>query len=322
MITGATGLLGSHLIKKLIKSNTRDRIIGLSRSGIPLQGIETLKCDILDVVALEKAMEGVDKVYHCAAIVSFHPDHKDEMLRINIDGTANVVNACIDAKVKKMLYVSSVAALGKTPNGTMIDENTKFDERKASYYGKTKHEAEMHVWRGFAEGMDMAIVNPSIILGAGDWNSGSTQLFKNVYEEFSYYTQGIHGYVDVEDVAEVMIKLMESPVSGEKFILNSTNISFKDLFKLMADAFGKKSPTKSATPFMSEIIWRLSYLKAFLQGKKSLLTKETARSAQESIIYDNSKILKTLPDFQFRKIEDTINKVVYELVKKYNLQKK
>lgn len=310
-------MVGKHLIRRI---QTADNdVLALSRSGADVEGAKGVACDILDVALLKEIMQGVEKVYHCAAIVSFHKEQQEEMYRINVDGTANVVNACIDAGVRKLVYVSSVAALGEPMRKETVTEKNIFSG-KGSFYGKTKYLAEMEAWRGNAEGLEVVAVNPSIILGTSDWSSGSTQLFKNVYEEFPYYTEGIHGYVDVLDVAEAMVQLMESDISGEKFILNSENISFKDLFTLMANAFGKKVPAKKATPFMSEIVWRLSYLSAKIKGKKSLLTKETARSAQQTVQYDNSKILKALPHFAFTPLKNSIERIANELREKYSLE--
>ena len=316
-MTGATGLVGSHLIRRL--SASQNNIIALSRSGKNVEGAKGVACDILDVSLLQEIMHGVEKVYHCAAIVSFHKDAQEEMYRINVEGTANVVNTSIDAGVRKILYVSSVAALGEPINTDPVTEKN-IHTGKGSFYGKTKYNAEMEAWRGNAEGLEIVAVNPSIILGASDWNSGSTQLFKNVYEEFPYYTEGVHGFVDVHDVVEAMVQLMESDITGEKFILNGVNISFKELFNLIAHAFNKKPPAKKATPLMSEIVWRLSYLSAKLKGKKSLLTKETARSAQTRVLYDNSKILNALPDFGFTPIQKTIQRIAGELKEKYQLR--
>lgn len=309
-------MVGSHLIKKLVLSG--NKIIALSRSGNHVDGAEAVSCDILDVVELEKVMQGVDKVYHCAAIVSFHGKEKEDLHNINIQGTANVVNECIESGVQKLVYVSSVAALGTHKNAGFITEE-KFYNGKGSVYGKTKHYAEMEVWRGGCEGLDMAIVNPSIILGAGDWNNGSSQLFKNVYNQFPYYTEGVHGFVDVNDVTEVMIRLMESNISNQRFILNAVNISFKEFFTKTALALGKKPPHKKVNKLMAEVVWRLSSLSARFSGKKSLLTKETARSAQESVYYNNEKILHTLPGFSFTAIDNTINRIAKELKIKYNL---
>lgn len=309
-------MVGKHLIRRIGASKN---IIALSRSGADVEYVKGVACDILDVALLNEVMQGVEEVYHCAAIVSFHKEQQDEMQHINIEGTANVVNACIDAGVKKLVHVSSVAALGEPIGGETVTEKNVYAS-KGSFYGKTKYLAEMEAWRGFAEGLDVVAVNPSIILGTSDWSSGSTQMFKNVYEEFPYYTEGIHGYVDVHDVVEAMVQLMKSDISGEKFILNGANISFKELFTLIANAFGKKVPSKKATPLMSEIVWRLSYLSAKLKGKKSLLTKETARSARSIVFYDNSKILKALPNFKFTPLYETIERIVAELKQKYQLK--
>ena len=266
-------------------------------------------------------MQEITQVFHCAAIVSFNPKDKYRLLKINVEGTTNVVNACIDAGVKKLVHVSSVSALGRIRNGQTVSEEMNWTpETSNSIYGKSKYLAELEVWRGLAEGLQTVVVNPSVILGADNWETGSTALFKTVYNEFKWYTEGVSGFVDVRDVAEAMILLMNSDISGQRFILNSECVSYKDLFFSIAKCFGKKPPQKKVTPFLAEVVWRMEALKAMFTGKKQLLTKETARTAQSKIYYDNSKILKALPGFKFTKIEDTIERTCTILKEKYNLQ--
>ena len=220
LVTGGTGLVGSHLIKALLHEDKK--VKALYRKTIPqFEGsskVIWVQGDVLDVFDLDKAMEEVEHVYHCAAVVSFHESSKHEMFKINVDGTANVVNACIDNSVKKLCYVSSVAALGKVPEGHEIDETSEWNNDKSnSNYSKSKHFAEMEVWRGIGEGLNAVIVNPSIILGAGDWSKGSSGIFKTAYDEFPWYTEGVTGFVDVEDVVRAMIGLMNSDVCKRTF---------------------------------------------------------------------------------------------------------
>jgi dihydroflavonol-4-reductase len=308
LVTGGTGLVGSELIKQLTAQGKSVRAI--YRKNIPEnlpKGIDWVKGDINDILSLEDAMQGVEQVYHCAAVVSFNPKKREELFHTNVEGTANVVNACLSGGVKKLLHVSSVSALGRIRTGETISEETQWsEETNNSAYGKSKYYAELEVFRGIAEELKAVLVNPTIILGPSNWNDGSSALFKKAYDEFPWYTNGVTGFVDVRDVATAMIQLMDSNISGEKFILSAENRSYKDMLTMAANAFGKKPPQKEAAKWMGEIIWRLDKLKSIFTGSNPLLTRETSRTAQAKVYYNNSKILKALPGFTFRKMEDTV----------------
>jgi len=310
LVTGGTGFLGSHLLRKLV--NVGQPVRALYRNAIPQQvkdiqnKIEWIQGDVLDVCALEDAMQGVEKVYHCAGVVSFTPGEHQRLMKVNVEGTANVVNLALDAGARKLVHVSSVAALGRAKEG-QLDESSEWQESKNnSKYAVSKFLAEMEIWRGRAEGLDVAVVNPSIILGAGYWNDGSGALIKNAWKEFPYYTEGITGFTDVRDVAEIMYRLMESNIVGERFVISTDNWKYYDLFKEMAEQLGKKPPHIPVKPWMAEIVWRLEVLKSKLTGKKSILTKETARTAQMQVFYNNSKIREAFPDFSFTPLQTTI----------------
>jgi len=327
-ITGASGLLGASLIETLVNSHdgaTDLQIRALYRKQIPsiqfAEKIEWIEGDILDVVVLEEALKGVSEVYHCAAIVSFDPKQKQRMHATNIDGTANVVNACIDAGIKKLLFVSSVAALGRIREDGPINETMNWSEKTSnSEYGKTKYLAEMEVWRGIGEGLDAVIVNPVIILGSGDWNGGSSGIFKSAYNRFPWYTNGASGFVDVKDVTTAMKALMKSDISAQRFIISGHNTPYRTIFNLIADAFKVPRPYKRVTPLLASIVWRLEAVKAFFTGSSPLLTKETTLTAQAVVNFDNTKLLKALPHFSYTPLENTITRVVEELKEKYNLQ--
>ena len=327
-ITGASGLLGASLIETLVNSHdgaTDLQIRALYRKQIPsiqfAEKIEWIEGDILDVVVLEEALKGVSEVYHCAAIVSFDPKQKQRMHATNIDGTANVVNACIDAGIKKLLFVSSVAALGRIREDGPINETMNWSEETSnSEYGKTKYLAEMEVWRGIGEGLDAVIVNPVIILGSGDWNGGSSGIFKSAYNRFPWYTNGASGFVDVKDVTTAMTALMKSDISAQRFIISGHNTPYRTIFNLIADAFKVPRPYKRVTPLLASIVWRLEAVKAFFTGSSPLLTKETTLTAQAVVNFDNTKLLKALPHFSYTPLENTITRVVEELKEKYNLQ--
>ncbi len=322
LVTGASGLVGSHLVTQLVKEGKKVR--ALYRSAIPnitgSDGIEWVKGDILDVVALEEAMHDVSDVYHCAAIVSFNPKQKELLHQTNVDGTANVVNACINASIRKLVFVSSVAALGRIREDKAINETMNWSEETSnSEYGKTKYFAEMEVWRGIGEGLDAVMVNPVIILGAGDWEKGSSELFKSAYDEFPWYTEGTGGFVDVADVVKAMTLLMNSSVSAERFILCADNLSYREVFTQMAQNFGKKPPHKKVTPLLAAIVWRLEAFKSLFTGKDPMLTKETARTAAAKVQFDNIKLTKAFPDFSYAPVSDSIKRICGELQKMHNL---
>lgn len=316
LVTGGTGLVGSYLLKELVKQHIEVR--ALYRHAIPKipggNNIQWIKADLDDIAALEDAMRNVQHVYHCAGVVSFNPKQKQLLTKTNVEGTANVVNACLETGVQKLLHVSSVAALGRLRQHTLINETMNWTEETSnSEYGKTKYLGEMEVWRGAGEGLNTVIVNPSIILGAGNWNSGSTAIFKNVYNEFAWYTDGVTGFVDVADVVAAMQMLMNSNITGQRFILNVDNIGYHQLFTQIAASFGKKPAHKKVTPFIAALVWRLEAIKGALTGKQPLLTKETSSTAQAKVYFDNSKLLKYLPDFKYTPIKQTVDRICSEL---------
>lgn len=321
LVTGGAGLLGNELIKQLLDSGKEVRAI---YNKTPLQNFNSLKlqqvkCDILDVIGLEKAMQGIEEVYHCAGMVTFNPMHRQQMFKVNVEGTANVVNIALDAGVKKLVHVSSVAAMGRIREDKPIDETMNWSEETSnSKYGQSKYLAEMQVWRGISEGLDAVIVNPVIILGAGDWESGSTQLFKSVYDEFPWYASGTSGFVDVRDVAIIMQQLMYSNITAQRFIISAQNKSYADVFTLMANAFGKRPPYKKATSTLAAIVWRLQAIKSFFTGKAPLVTKETSKTALTKASFDNSKLLRYIPQFTYRSIETCIKDTCFSLQHKLN----
>ncbi len=311
-VTGGTGLVGGYLLKELLQA--RKNISALYRTQYPVQlssdeinRIKWIKGDLTDVTILEESMQDCDEVYHCAGIVSFNPSRRNELLKINAEGTANVVNAALEAGVKKLMHVSSVSALGRKRNNITVTEEMKWtEESNISNYGRSKFLAEVEVWRGISEGLQAVIVNPTIVLGVGNWNHSSAATFKSAYNEFPWYTNGVSGFVDAADVAKAMVLLMDSETSSERFILSAENWSYRDLFTSMAKAFGKAPPHREVSPFLASLVWRLEKIKSKFKGEDPLLTKETAETAQTKVYFDNSKIRKFLPGFDFRSIEQTI----------------
>ncbi len=324
LVTGGTGLVGSHLLFQLSQTQERIRAIRRPSSDIGkvekifslyhsqpeefLSRIEWVEGDILDMDSLKEGLDGIEKVYHTAAMVSFDPKDKAEIIETNIDGTANVVNACLEKKIKKLCYVSSIATLGRAGNNGITTEKNEWNSNhKASPYAISKHEAEREVWRGIAEGLKAVIVNPSVIIGPGDFTKGSAKMFQTMYNGLKVYTSGMNGYIDVNDVAKAMIILMESDISDECFILNSENLYYKTLFEMMAQALGVKPPKYKAGKFLSELSWRLLKIEALITGKRPLITRQTAQTANSDYRYSSEKFVKTT-GMKFTPMKECIQK--------------
>jgi len=309
LVTGGTGLLGGYLLKALSRRGMRARAIHRGSPPAATAGVdvEWIPGDILDIGALDEAMQGVSEVYHCAAMVSFHPRRRSLMHRVNVEGTANVVNAALRHGARKLVHVSSVSALGRKRDGQLVREDVKWDDNaNLSAYGLTKHLAEREVHRGIAEGLQAVMENPSIILGVGDWHRGSSALFRNAWREFPWYTDGSTGLVDAADVAEAMVRLMDSPAHGERFILSAGSWPYRRVFTEMALAMGKRPPHRRASRWMAGVVWRWETLKSLLSPFDPLLTRETAETARMHVAYDNTKILDRLPGFTFRPLAAVI----------------
>lgn len=311
LVTGASGFLGQHLLEALSKNGEAVRAIyRYHRPSLDFQNVTWQAADLLDTEEVEETLKGVDRVYHCAATVSFDSKDKNKLIRENVAITENMVNAALSSTVRKFVHVSSIAALGRRQAeaaNKLISEKDIFEEGKDnSQYAVGKYLGEMEVWRGMAEGLNAVIVNPAIILGAGDWSKGSAKLMQVCDEEFPWYTKGLTGWVDVRDVVQAMMLLMDSDIANERFILSAGNYYYKDVFSQMAVAIGKKPPHKFAGKWLTGLVWRLAFIKSKLKGTEATITKETARTAHEIYHFDNSKFIKAFPDFHFRAFEETI----------------
>jgi len=340
LVTGGTGLLGSRLIYDLVRSGEKVRAIKRPTSDLAtiknlfnyyspseknlIENIEWVEGDVTDMFSLLEAMQGVSEVYHCAAMVSFNPKARDKMMKVNIEGTANVVNACLEKGVEKLCYASSVAAIGNpvvtkrvSENGhaspdrpiVEITENTTWiASPKNSNYTISKYASEQEVWRGIEEGLNAVIVNPSIIIGPGNWKKSSANMFPRVWKGLKYYTTGINGFVDVRDVSKSMISLMNSEIKNERFIITSENMSFKTVFDHIAEFLGKEKARKKISPLLTEILWRTEKIRSWITGSRPFITKEIAREASLQHFYSNKKI-KQMISLEFipidRSIEDT-----------------
>ncbi len=321
LVTGGTGMLGAHLLLELCRqghspmaSFREGSSLALTKRIFALYGddknlwkrVHWQQADLEDSHSVYSLLEGVQELYHCAAMVSFDPLDGPALLEINPLMTANLVNAGLETGLQKMMHVSSVAAMGRSRNGKVITEHSQWSENgENSIYARSKYRSELEVWRGIAEGLKAAIVNPGIILGPGDWNNGSAKLFQSVAEGFKFYTEGINGFVDVRDVVKAMILLMRSEITAERYLLVAENCSYHHLFDLIAENLSVPKPSVLAKPWMGELVWRYERIKSFLTGKKPLVTPETARTAHQTSRYSNQKIEEEL-DFSFRPLEESI----------------
>lgn len=324
LVTGGTGLVGSHLLAHLTQKNDKVRAIYRNENSLErvrkifgyytdqvdllFSKVEWMKADITEVPSMIPVFQGVTQVYHCAALISFLPQDYREMRKVNIHGTAIVVNLSIDAGVEKICYVSSIAAVGDNPNKEIVDENNEWNGNQNNHgYAITKYGAEMEVWRASQEGVDIVMVNPGVILGSGFWNSGSGELFSQVRNGFSFYTEGVTGFVGVTDVVTAMIQLMNSTIKNERFIVVSENKSFKEVLFSIADSLGRRRPSKKVQRWQAEVFWRWEWLASKLTSRKPRMSRHSAKSLEEKTYYSSQKIEKVL-DFTFEKIDKVIKK--------------
>lgn len=306
LVTGATGLVGAHLLCQLVKNGENVRALYREKTTIelvkkvfllkklPLNQLEKVQwhqADITDIPALTAAFEGIEKVYHCAAFISFSNSHFSLLKKVNIEGTANMVNLSLSHGVKKFCHVSSVAALGNPKNNTLVDEESHWNpDEDNNVYAISKYGAEMEVWRSAQEGLPVVVVNPSVIVGPPFFESGSGAIFKLIEKGLSYYPPGGVGVIHVDEVVGYMIKLMEAPITGERFILSEENLPYKDLLHRIALQAGKKPPGRKIGRRALAFLWRLDAFITFITGKKRWLSREMAKTLCKQNYYNNSKI--------------------------------
>ena len=320
LVTGATGFLGAEVANQLAGQGLHIRCTRRHNSVIPPQLhkyeklIEWVEADLLDISALEDAFENITHVYNCAAFVSLRQVDKKEMIYSNVTGTANVVNLCL-ANNCRLVHVSSVAAVGQAKPGQLTSEKDQLDQAlETDGYAISKLESEMEVWRGIAEGLSAVIVNPSIIIGPSAGTTGSGALFKVVKNGLKFYTAGGMGFVDVEDVATCMIKLMAANISDERYIVSAENISYKEITQRIANHFGVKPPSIAANSWMMELAWRAAAFIGLFNGRSPGIDKVSAQTASQVRAFDNSKIRKAI-DFKFKPLDESIKAVCAALAK-------
>jgi dihydroflavonol-4-reductase len=322
LLTGGSGLVGGHLLVHLLQAGKKVRVMVRPTSSFTQiqricsfyempyntlkESVEWVEGDTLDFVRLIEIMNGVKEVYHCAAVVSFNNKNCDELMRTNIKGTANMVDAAKKAGVDKFCFISSIASLGSTSNGALITENTprKID-KESSAYSESKFKSELEVWRATSEGLNTVILNPGVILGPGNPGKGSLLLFQNGRKGIPFYTKATTGYVDVRDICRISIELMDKGIFGKRFILVSENVHNGDLLGLIAQEYGKKAPSIEAGKLLLSTGAFLSRIAGLITGKTPQFTKDTARSIQHPQRFSNTAIVETL-QYDFIPLKQTI----------------
>ena len=325
-VTGATGMLGSYLLLDLLKEGkeilaskrptsstltTKYIFETLSDKGGDLfSKIRWVDVDLFSQIDIEENLIGVSEIYHCAAYISSSSKDKTFLIENNRIITENIVNAALNIDISKFCHVSSIAALGNKSNAELIDEETLWKVQKNnSKYSRSKYYSEMEVWRGIAEGLNAVIVNPAVILGVGDWNKGSANLFKKIADGLKYYTLGSSGFVNAKDVSQIMIQLMNCETCFHKnYIITAENLDFKMLFEKISNSLDVKAPKIYATPLLTQLAWRLEWFKSKFTGKDPLITKESARTAHKKLAYNNAKLTEAL-GFRYFSVTESISEI-------------
>ena len=332
-VTGGTGLAGSHLLLELTSQGKKVRALRRTSSKTDfvehvfnayaekpaeqLRLIEWVEGDVRDIYSLLDAMDGVSQVYHNAAMVSFNPADRKTMHQVNVIGTANLVNAALEKKIKKLCHISSIAALGRAKENGITDESSGWvTSRNNSHYAISKYNAEREVWRGTAEGLDAVVVLPSIILGLAEMSNGSMQLFKTILQGLPFYTPGMNGYIDARDIAKAQVFLMESDIKNEKYVVSAENLGYREVLNMIADGFDRKRPRIRVNAVLAFLATYFFRSKSLFTGKPPIITKETARTAMRIYHYSSAKFISA-SNMEFEKIGDTIN-TICSIYKKNN----
>ncbi len=322
LVTGGTGLVGAHLLLQLVQKDMQvraiyrepgtldrvKRVFGYFRKDAEtlLKKIIWVQADLNDLPALRSAMDKVTYVYHCAALISFDPAEFRRLLKVNTEGTANLVNLCIDQKVRKLCYVSSVATISKAEPGTLAMEEGYGLDRHSNVYAVSKYAAEMEVWRGSQEGLPIVIVNPGVILGPGFWDRGSGIIFHIAAKGKRYSPPGSAGFIDVGDLVQIMTRLMDATIQNERFIIIAENSTYKRMLGLIGKKLNRPGPEKIIPGWLLSIMWRADWLRSLLSGGRRKLTRSAVESFKNPTQYSNAKISDTL-NYQFNSMDDTLD---------------
>jgi nucleoside-diphosphate-sugar epimerase len=321
LVTGGTGLVGAHLLFDLLQKGAQIRAIHRKESDLKrvekvfayysenasslFKKIDWIEADVNDVPALESVFKDIEYVYHAAALISFDPRDYELLLKINVEGTANIVNLCLANQIKKLCYVSTIGTIGKSISDATATEENEWNDQNVNIYALSKYEAEMEVWRGSQEGLSVVMVNPGVIIGPGFWNSGSGSLFKTANKGYRFYPPGGSGFVTVHDVIKMMTSLMDSQIENERFIAVAENLPFQEILIRLTKELGKPAPKRKIKYWQLEIGRFVDLIWSTVSGSSRKITKNAIHTMKYRDFYENQKIQKFL-DFQFESLDPTI----------------
>jgi nucleoside-diphosphate-sugar epimerase len=325
LVTGGTGMVGAHLLHKLsgkgynIFTTYRDKQSILKAEKIfsfytdkykdISDSINWIECDLTDRNMLKKLFSEVDCVINCAAVISFSPGDEKSVISSNIDIASSVVDSCLESDVKRLIHLSSIASLGDTENGEEhTEENIWKSSKNKSAYSISKFESEMEVWRGIYQGLNAIILNPSIIIGPGDWDSGSPSIIKQIDKGLPFYTNAYNGYTSVYHVTDAIYSALKGTEEGKRYIVSSDNLSYKDLIYTICNTLKRKAPGKlikrwlfKPITFIGEVFNRI--------GIRNKFNKQLEKSIFNSYFYNGTLITKEL-DFRYSDLKKDITTIV------------
>ena len=311
LVTGATGLIGSFITHELIQQGYKVRILTRSSNNLTLiqdivSELEIIEGDILDVYTLQKAFENIDSVIHTAALVSFNPKDSKQLMKTNVEGTANMVNLSLDFNIKKFIHIRSIAAIGSTSTNSNLDETSKWNpDEPHSNYAFSKHKSELEVWRGIEEGLPATIINPSVVLGPASYQKSSAKIFAQAIEKGIFTINSFVNVVDVRDVTTSVIKLLTSNIIGERFILNAGIISYTDLISEIRKHNGLNKPKYTVPLWLIKIYAKVRQLISAITFKPSEITTDSIRSLTKPTHYNGAKITHSV-NMEYKPILETL----------------
>ncbi len=258
LVTGATGFIGSHITRKLLQRGERVKILlrkSSKTSNIEDMDVERVYGDVMDMNSVNEALKGCDTLYHTAGVASFRKEDYQKMEEINVKGTSNILNAALNAGIKKVVHTSSVAAIGVDSHRGIANEETEYSlDYLGVKYLDTKHRGEQIALELAKQGLPLVVVNPATVIGTGDIYLSSTAFILWFYKKkFPGYMDGTLNMVDVEDVAEGHILAAEKGKVGERYILGNQNFTLLELFNLLEEVTGVPKPKMKIPYFMALI---------------------------------------------------------------------
>lgn len=312
LITGANGLIGSYISRQLLKNTAHD-IYAIKRASSNLTLLETvsnkikwIEGDLRSLEKIESQLAGMDLIIHTAGIVSYHKEDIQLMYQVNHHSTRELVNLCLTHGIKDFIFLSSVSAINHGRPDLTIDESSRFTEGSHNTdYGKSKHLAEMEVWRASQEGLNVSVLNPSIVLGAGIWANSSLQMFKQVWDGMPLLTPGSNGFVDVRDIAKVCEQLIEKGIDGQQYVLHAENKTYEEIISTISNGLNKKIPKKYLSKNMIPFLVAFEKCRSFLLRKRPLLTSIALEKSLERQKYNGSKMTSEL-GISYRSIDQSL----------------